>query len=161
MLLPAVREPGRMIQNRQSALVKGLGSGNLMTLPDACPQDAIDKPLEFFRQAHDFQGIHRFVDGRRFRYPVEEKNLVKADGQGLVYKGMKFFQRLPAEEPEAVIKVLALTENPVNKVHSQMPVLADKSAFFRQFLEKKRNRQRVSLQPAQGLDGSKPGGFTG
>ena len=161
MPLPSLSHPVGMVQDRQAGCVRGIGRGDTITPPDGGPQDAVDKALKSFRQAHDFQRIDRLVDGRRFRYPVEKEDLIETNGQGLVDKGVELFQRLPAEKGEAGVQILALSQDPVDQVHGQMPVGSYKGAFFRQLFEKKRDRQRISLQPAQGLDGGKAGCFMG
>ncbi len=146
--VPAFRQPNGMIQDRCSVEIGAADGGQTMPLPETCSQHPIDKTLQLYRQVDDMHCLDRFVDRGGFGYPVKKEQLIEADCEGMMDKGMKLCQRTPTEDGKAAIEVLTLTQHSVDQVHGQTTVRSGQRTFLADFLEEKVHRQRRTLQPA-------------
>ncbi len=158
MPLPALRQPGRMIEAEAAGLIFSR-CRQAGFAADSLPENAVAKTMEADWYFGRFQGIDSLIDGCRFRYAIKKKQLIEPGFQGMQDEGVDFMQGMAAEAADQELEILPLAQDPVDYVHGQTAIICCQSAFFGDAFKKGFEWSAGPLQSAECLNGCETGGF--
>ena len=106
-----------------------VGIGNPAPGAADMPQYAVDKPCHVtFTESPCL--LDRFIDGRRLRDPIHEKNLIKGDEEDIQNGRVDFSEREAEILPDDPVKPESPSKNPLNQMYGKGPIPFTEMRFF-------------------------------